>query len=151
MTNPTPDSAEPSLSAEINPPEWRRWLVYAAVALMPLSINYERIAGLRKRPLNLSPFDFFLPVLALLMVLDLFQRRPWARFKIPPLAAILWTAVAALSLFWLKGGAASFNDWVTTSANPLLVVAVSAWVFTNLSNDAAEYRRLALILCGSFG
>ena len=151
MTNPSSDPAPSSSPAFSAPPLWRRWLAYATVALMPLSINYERVAGLRKRPLNLSPLDFLLPILAVFMATDLLQRRPWARVKIPPLPAILWAAVAVLSYFWLQGGAAAFDDWKPAAANPLLVVMLSAWVFANLANDAAEYRRLALILCGSFG
>ena len=86
-------SSTPLPPNEINssvPPAWRAWLTYITVALMPLSINYERIGGERKSPLYLSPLDFLLPVLAILMILDLAQRQPWARFKFPQPAKRPW-------------------------------------------------------------
>ncbi len=137
--------------SESAPPAWRRWLAYITLALMPLSVNYERLVGVRKSPTYLSPLDFLLPILALLMALDLFQRRPWARFKLPQPATILWGALAVLSYLWLKGGAETFMDWVKAAANPLVVVMLASWIFSNITDTAAEFRRLALILCASFG
>ncbi|MEI6233964.1 MAG: hypothetical protein WCT04_12985 [Planctomycetota bacterium] len=147
MTNTTSSTSEPVSSI---PPAWRVWLSYVTVALMPLSINYERIFGPRKRPLYLSPLDFLLPILALFMVLDLIQRKPWARFKFPQVATILWSALAIFSYAWMKGGDEKLMDWVFAAGNPTFVVLLGVWVFSNLSDSAAEFRKLAMILSGSF-
>ncbi len=140
-----------SNSESSSPPAWRPWLAYITVALMPLSINWERISGPRKRPLYLSPLDFLLPLLALLMVIDLIQRKPWARFKRPQLSTLLWAGMAIVSYGWIIAGEEKFGDWLYAAANPTFVVLLGVWVFSNLSDSAAEFRKLALILCGSFG
>ncbi len=151
MTTETSKSSAFEYSEFSAPPAWRRWLAYVTVASMPLSINYERISGPRKRPLYLSPLDFLLPILALLMVLDLVQRKPWARFKVPHPATIFWAGLAVISFVWIIGGDEKFGEWFFAAMNPLFVVLLGAWVFSNVADDASEYRTLALILCGSFG
>jgi len=131
------------------PPVWRRWLMYVTAALMPISINYERILGPQKRPHYFSPFDFLLGVLALLMIIDLVQGKAWARLKFPSLSTVIWSVVAIASYAWLQGG--SMEEWAFAALNPAIVVLLSSWVFANVANDPAEFRKCALILCASFG
>ncbi len=90
--------------ADVNRPQsWRRYLAFAAVALMPLSFNIEKYLKNAKEPFYLSPLDLLLPLLLVLMLLDLFQRRPFARFKTPPLSGLLWAGLAILSCLWMDG------------------------------------------------
>ena len=147
MTNTSSTLNESNSSV---PPAWRAWLTYITVALMPLSINFERIGGERKSPLYLSPLDFLLPVLALLMIVDLVQRQPWARFKFPQPATMLWAGLSIVSFVWIIGGDEKLKPWLFAAANPLFVVMTGVWVFSNLCDSAAEYRKIALILCASF-
>lgn len=134
------------------PPAWRRFLAYLTVALMPLSANVEKIVGSKSR-FFLSPLDFLLPVLALLMVLDLVKKRAWARFSVPPLPVILWVSVCWLSVLWMDGFPAreALQTWLRGLVNPVFFGLAAVWVFQNLSADAREYRKLTLILCASFG
>src|ERR1043165_4583736 len=146
------NSSNPSaVTADAVPPAWRRWLAYVAVALMPISINIERIRGELKRPDYYGPFDVLLPVLALFMLFDLFQRASWARLKFPAPATIIWAILGLVSYFWLLGGKEAIPDWRNAALNPLVVVMISSWVFSNITNDPGEFRKLALILCASFG
>jgi hypothetical protein len=140
-----------SESGPESPPAWRRWLTYVTIALMPLSINLERLSGPRKKPFSLSPFDVLLPLLALLMVSDILVRRPWPRFRAPHVAAILWALVAVASVAWLDNMAELTHGWFLAVANPLFVVVLGTWTFSNVAADPREYRRLALILGASFG
>lgn len=146
MTTSTEIPAASGFSA---PPQWRRWLAYLTVALMPASVNMERFVGPLKAPNYRSPFDYMFWLLFLLMAADLVLRKPWARFKLPPASTIIWSAVAVLSYLWLQGGTP--GEWATAAANPVVVVMLATWVFSNLADDPGEFRRLALILCGSFG
>ena len=138
-------SIEPSA-----PPSWRAWLAYVTMALMPLSINAERIVGPMKSPMYVSPLDFLLPVLAILMLIDLLQRKPWAQFKFPQAATILWSVLAIASVLWIDGTEEKWSPWAKAAANPTFVVMIGVWAFSNITHSAAEFRKLALILCGSF-
>ena len=141
-----------TLELPAGPPAWRLYLIRATVFLMPLSVNLERLSGPLKRPWYLSPFDLLLPLLVVLLVVDLLQRRAWVRFKCPPLPTLLWAALALVSCLWIADfpHGATWGDWVRGAANPLLVVLLPVWVFLNVSRDPAEYRRLALLLGASF-
>lgn len=140
---------------EALPPARRRYLAYATVALMPLSWKYSPA----KDSPYLSPLDFLLPILAALLIVDLLMRRSWARFRRPPVPGLLWAGLAALSLLWFEGfcGSEAINrleaikTWAHGALNPFLFGLAAVWVFQNLARDAAEYRRLALILLASFG
>ena len=138
----------PSLEA---PPAWRRYLAYFAVAAAPMTINIEKLADLKSRA-YLSPLDLLLPVLALLMLHDLWRRAPWARFKRPPLAGVAWAALALVSCLWIEGfpSREALAAWAKAALNPLLFGVVAVWVFQNFSASAAEYRRLTLILGASY-
>lgn len=135
-----------------SPPVWRRYLAYATVALMPISVNVESLLAV-KGPLYFSPLDFLLPVLAVLMVVDLMRRQAWARFKAPPVPGLVWAALAAASLAWSEGfpGAEPLRAWARGALIPLFYGVAAAWVFQNLAREAGEYRRLALVLGASFG
>src|SRR6185295_501932 len=85
------------------PPAWRRWLLYVTAALMPFSIDLQRVLGQMKQPRQFSPLDILLVVLGALMLIDLVTQRKWARFKFPNPAAIVWALVAIASFFWLLG------------------------------------------------
>ncbi|MGD0089117.1 MAG: hypothetical protein ABSE73_04295 [Planctomycetota bacterium] len=119
------------------------------MALMPLS---WKLSPAKEAP-YFSPLDLLLPILAVLMVMDLIMRRSWARFGIPPVPGILWAGVAALSLLWSYDppALAALKTWAHGALNPFLFGLAAVWVFQNLADEAAEYRRLALILLGSFG
>ena len=133
-------------------PAWRRCLAYVAVATMPLSVNVERFLPSVKGPLYFSPLDFLLPILAMLMLADLLAKRPWARFRCPPLAAILWAGLAVASCLWSEGfpGAEALKTCARGALNPVFFGVVAAWVFQNIAADVAECRRLAVVLGGSF-
>jgi len=157
MTNETAAPATVSATVDPNPvlqepPAWRRYLAYLTVALMPLSANVEKIVGSKSR-FFLSPLDFLLPILALLLLVDLLKKRPWVRFTVPPLPVILWVGVCWASVLWMDGFPAreSLLTWMRGLVNPVFFGLVAVWVFQNISADAREYRKLALILCGSFG
>lgn len=134
-------------------PTWRRYLTYLTVALMPLSINVGKFYSPPLKPQYRSPFDVLLPVLFLLMLADLFQRRPWARFKWPPLPGILWAALAILSCLWIERfpQGETLNKWANGALNPVFFSVLAIWVFQNITDDVAEVRRLALILGSSIG
>jgi len=155
MTNET---APAPVSASVDPvpvlqepPAWRRYLSYLTVALMPLSANVEKLVGSKSR-FFLSPLDFLLPVLALLMLGDLLKRKPWLRFSVPPLPVVLWVAVCWASVLWMDGFPAreTLMTWLRGLVNPVFFGLAAVWVFQNLSADPREYRKLALILCASF-
>src|ERR1043166_6352867 len=110
-------------------PVWRVWLARATVALMPLSINIEHIIleryfGPQKRPLYVSPLDILLPLLVLLLIIDLVKDRARLRCKLPPLPALLWLGLAAVSCLWIesfpKNG--TLGEWGFGVLNPMLVV-----------------------------
>ena len=145
-----------NVDLESLPPTWRRYLAYATVALMPLS---WKLSSAKEAP-YLSPLHVLLPILAVLMFIDLPMRRSWARFRVPPLAGILWAGLAAVSLLWSGSGAPgseatksseTIKVWAHGALNPFLFGLAAVWVFQNLARDAAEYRRLALLLLASFG
>ena len=136
-----------------SPPVWRKTLSYIALATMPLSVNLERFKQF-KRPIYLSPLDILLPLLLVLMLLDLAARKPWARLRVPPAPALFWAGLALLSCAWIAGfpsEGTALMDWLVAAANPLIVVMLPVWIFSNLSQDAAEFRKLTLCLAGSFG
>ncbi|MFH0939637.1 MAG: hypothetical protein V1899_10215 [Planctomycetota bacterium] len=142
---------KPTLSLTL--PAWRRYLAYVTVALMPISINIEKLAGAGART-YFSPLDALLPILALLLIYDLITRKPWARFRWPPISGVLWVAVALLSCLWLSHDSFPSSDmlkvWAKACWNPLLFGVIAVWVFQNIADSAAEFRRLSLILGASF-
>ncbi|MCY3021664.1 MAG: hypothetical protein NTW87_21840 [Planctomycetota bacterium] len=149
----TPDDSSPV-------PAWRRYLAYATVALMPMSVDVQRLLKVVdvprllkvKGPVYFSPLDFLLPILFLLMLADLVAKRPWARFRSPPVAVVLWAGLAVLSCVWSEGFPAleSLKTCARGALNPMLFGVAAVWVFQNLPADAAEYRRVALVLGASF-
>ena len=136
-----------------SPPKWRKTLSYFALAAMPLSVNLERFVKF-KRPIYVSPLDVLLLPLLILMLLDLSARKPWARLRLPPAPALFWAGLALLSCVWISGfpgEGTTLMDWLMAAANPLVVVMLPVWIFSNLSHDASEFRKLTLCLIGSFG
>jgi hypothetical protein len=136
------------LDSAIVPPAWRRYLAYVTIALMPISLNVEKLVGARART-YFSPLDVLLPVLALLLIWDLLQRKPWARFAVPPLPGILWALLAVASWTWAESlpFAGALKAW---AKGPLFFGVVAVWVFQNLAFSVGEFRRLALVLGASF-
>jgi hypothetical protein len=134
-------------------PVWRRYLAYLSVALMPLSIDIQKVGD--KEPSYRSPLDFLLPILALLLLLDIVQRRAWVRFKIPPISSLVWAGLAALSYLWIdvqeSENKAAMKSWIVATLNPVFFAVVAVWVFQNIADDLREYRRLLLVLGASFG
>src|SRR3954470_18727120 len=132
-------------------PQWRRYLVYATVAAMPISVNVEKLAG-AKAPVFFSPFEVMLPFLAILMVSDLIKHRPWARFKFPPVPTTLWFALTFFSILWAHFGTGwlpgreALTPWAKGLINPLLFGIAAVWVFQNVASSPAEVRRVALVL-----
>jgi hypothetical protein len=138
-------------AADSAPPFWHRALIYVTIALMPLSANIEKLIG-AKRPFSVDPLLFLLPILSVVLALNLFRKRPWVRFTTPPLTVVLWVGIAWLSVLWSEGfpSRETLSTWLRGLFNPVFFGLAAVWVFSNLSADAREYRRLALILCGSF-
>jgi hypothetical protein len=125
--------------------------MYATVALMPLRVNLQPFLRMKDK-FYFSPLDLLLPVLALLMLRDLFRRSAWARFRVPPLAGVAWVLLALASCLWITrfpaGG--TLASWLKAALDPLLCAVVGVWVFQNFSSRLSDYRRLALVLGGSF-
>jgi hypothetical protein len=114
---------------------------------MPLVYNFESLLH-AKGPQYYSPLDFLLPLLLVLLGVDLAMKKPWARLKIPPAATLFWAGLALLSPV-LTGGEGSILPKAALSI--VLFGTLAVWVFENIAADAAEYRRLTLILLASFG
>ena len=135
-----------------NPPAWRGYLAGLTVALMPLSFNIEKYIAGSKSPVYVSPFDFLLPVMLLWLIIDLFGRKPWVAFRIPPVFSLIWAAVAIASILWTS----SFPDkeilraGAKAALNTLLFGLAGVWVFQNLSVKPGDYRKLLLVLGASF-
>jgi hypothetical protein len=138
---------ETGLTSDSAPPAWRRHLLYATVAVMPLSVNVQALLH-KKSKLYASPFDVLLPVLAILLAADLVRSKPWARFRIPPVPSLIWAGLALVSCLWVDGfpSAAALKSWGNGALNPVFFGVVAVWVFLNAANSTKELRRLALIL-----
>src|SRR5882724_6139757 len=96
-------------------PAWRRAFVYVTVATMPLSLNVEKLLHFKDKH-YLSPFDFLLPVLLLLLVYDLWKDRmrfPVVAFRSPPLPTVLWAGLVILSCLWVENfpHGDTIRDW----------------------------------------
>jgi hypothetical protein len=134
-------------------PAWRRALVYFTVATMPLSLNVEKLLHFKDKH-YLSPFDFLLPLLLLLLLYDLWQDRkrfPVVAFRSPPFPSVLWAGLVIISCLWVENfpHGDTIRDWVLGARGALQFALVAVWVFQNIAHDPAEYRKLALILGGS--
>ena len=127
---------------------WRTWLLYATLALMPLSFNVGYYLLASKKALYLSPLDPLLVPLLLLLVWDLFRGRV-PHWMIPVPNAV-WAAWALLSLAWVTGG--SLEAWGKSALLQTTAIGLCAvWVFTHAATGAAAYRRLTLVLGASIG
>jgi hypothetical protein len=136
-------------------PAWRRALAYVTVAVMPLSLNVEKLLQFKDKH-YLSPLDFLLPVLLLLLLYDLWKDRmrfPLVAFRSPPLPSVLWAGLVILSCTWVEGfpHGDTKRDWVFGAQAALQFGLIGVWVFQNVAHEPAEYRKLALILGGSMG
>jgi len=138
------------------PPKWHRALLYAAVALMPISMNAEKLVGSKSR-FYLSPFEPFLVLLVVAAIVDLVARRErFAALKQhfwPALPVLLWAAWSAASFLWIPDFPRNDTDkaWARGIFNPLVIGVLGTWVFIHAGRSAVELRRLALILLGSIG
>jgi hypothetical protein len=138
-------------SIETAPPQWRRYLVYATVALMPLRINVQPFFKMKDK-LYVSPLDLLLPALALFMLYDLYRRKPWAQYRLPPIPGLAWALLALLSCLWIARfpGGGTMKSWLKAAIDPAFFAVAGVWVFQNFSTRLDEYRRLALVLGASF-
>ncbi|HYG76234.1 MAG TPA: hypothetical protein VEK08_14610 [Planctomycetota bacterium] len=133
------------------PPAWRRYFAYLVVALMPISANIERLLS-QKKPVYASPLDFLLPPLVLIVLVDLLLKKPWLKFKLPPVPTLLWASVAGISMLWIDGfpGQGTLKPALKDFAGVLLFGCIGVWAFLNVAADPVEARRLILILGASF-
>ncbi|HYF51305.1 MAG TPA: hypothetical protein VEJ63_17960 [Planctomycetota bacterium] len=137
-------------------PSWHRAILYAAVALMPISMNAEKIVGSKSR-FYLSPFEPLLALLLILAVVDILRHRErlrdlkahfWLTFPV-----LLWALWAALSCLSIPGfpGHGTGKAWARGVFNPLVIGLIGTWVFVHAGRSATEIRRLSLFLLGSVG
>jgi hypothetical protein len=148
----------------------RYCLVYALVALMPLSFKLGPLSG-TKSARYVSPLDLLAPLAFLLILWAWLKSRrkltgltdsASADFQLPPLAAWLPALWAISSALWTDGLAAEWKSWALRAFFsyvfiPLIIVGVflnlPKWTLVSASshNVADFWRRCTLVLGASVG
>jgi hypothetical protein len=137
-------------------PLWRRALAYFTVAVMPVSINVEKLLHYKDKR-YLSPLDFLLPLLLLVTLYDGWTQRKRASdqrtFGFPPISGLIWAGLAIVSCLWITHFPHddTVSSWLRGVQGAVIFGLLAVWIFQNLAPDPAEYRRLCLILGVSCG